>query len=99
MKWRARWGRGSDLQDPRRAEAFGRAIAAHFLNDKFQLVASPAIGGLIIGHEVARALGTRFRSARPASGRGIWPRDCRALFKRQISIGGFTGDWRSNHRP
>jgi orotate phosphoribosyltransferase len=48
------------LQDPARAEMFGRALAAHFQNANIQLVASPAIGGLIIGHEVARALGVRF---------------------------------------
>ena len=48
------------LQDPRQAEEFGRAIAARFAGKNIQLVASPAIGGLIIGHEVARALGARF---------------------------------------
>lgn len=48
------------LQNPVQAEEFGRAIAAHFKDQDIQLVASPAIGGLIIGHEVARALGVRF---------------------------------------
>jgi orotate phosphoribosyltransferase len=48
------------LQDPKRAEAFGRAIAAQFQQHDIELVAAPAIGGLIIGHEVARALGARF---------------------------------------
>lgn len=48
------------LQDPPRAEMFGRAIAEHFRDAHIQLVASPAIGGIIIGHEVARALGVRF---------------------------------------
>jgi orotate phosphoribosyltransferase len=48
------------LQDPVRAEEFGRAIAAHFQDQGIELVASPAIGGLIIGHEVARALGAKF---------------------------------------
>ena len=48
------------LQHPKEAEAFGRAIAEHFKDKKIELVASPAIGGLIIGHEVARALGARF---------------------------------------
>lgn len=48
------------LQHPREAEEFGRRIAAHFRNENIQAVASPAIGGLIIGHEVARALGARF---------------------------------------
>jgi len=48
------------LQYPNRAEEFGRAIAGSFLKENIQLVASPAIGGIIIGHEVARALGARF---------------------------------------
>jgi orotate phosphoribosyltransferase len=48
------------LQFPAKAEAFGRALAAKFSNAGIQLVASPAIGGIVIGHEVARALGARF---------------------------------------
>ena len=48
------------LQFPERAEAFGRAIAEVFQGQGIELVASPAIGGLVIGHEVARALGARF---------------------------------------
>jgi len=48
------------LQFPERAEAFGRAIAEQFQGQGIQLVASPAIGGIVIGHEVARALGARF---------------------------------------
>ncbi len=48
------------LQFPDRAEAFGRAIAEAFQGQGIQLVASPAIGGIVIGHEVARALGARF---------------------------------------
>ena len=48
------------LQHPRDAAEFGRSIAAHFQTQDIRTVASPAIGGLIIGHEVARALGARF---------------------------------------
>jgi orotate phosphoribosyltransferase len=48
------------LQFPEKAEAFGRAVAEKFQGQGIQLVASPAIGGLVIGHEVARALGARF---------------------------------------
>ena len=48
------------LQFPEKAESFARAIAQKFSNARIQLVASPAIGGIIIGHEVARALGARF---------------------------------------
>ena len=48
------------LQYPKKAEEFGRAIAEQFKDLGIELVASPAIGGIIIGHEVARALGARF---------------------------------------
>jgi orotate phosphoribosyltransferase len=48
------------LQFPEKAEMFGRAIAEKFSTTGIQLVASPAIGGIVIGHEVARALGARF---------------------------------------
>ena len=48
------------LQFPEKAETFARAIAQKFANAGIQLVASPAIGGIVIGHEVARALGARF---------------------------------------
>ena len=48
------------LQFPENAERLGRAIAEQWQGKQIALVASPAIGGLIIGHEVARALGARF---------------------------------------
>ena len=48
------------LQYPRKAAEFARAIAEQFKDRGIELVASPAIGGIVIGHEVARALGARF---------------------------------------
>ncbi|HEY2961133.1 MAG TPA: orotate phosphoribosyltransferase [Pyrinomonadaceae bacterium] len=48
------------LQFPEKAETFGRAIAEKFATAGIHLVASPAIGGIVIGHEVARALSARF---------------------------------------
>src|SRR5882724_6343102 len=44
------------LQYPRYAEKLGRALAALFSDATIQAVVSPALGGLIIGQEVARAL-------------------------------------------
>src|SRR5436309_4097314 len=44
------------LQYPRFAEKLGQALAALFSDAKIEAVVSPAIGGLIIGQEVARAL-------------------------------------------
>jgi orotate phosphoribosyltransferase len=48
------------LQHPRTAEEFGRELASHFSDAGIQTVASPAIGGIVIGYEVARALHARF---------------------------------------
>ena len=48
------------LQHPRNAEEFAAAIAEKFQDANIETVASPAIGGIVIGHEVARALGARF---------------------------------------
>ena len=52
------------LSHPQHAETLGRQLASRILalagEDKIDLVISPALGGLIVGHEVARALGVRF---------------------------------------
>ena len=47
------------LQYPRRAARVGRAIADLCRPFGAQLVVSPALGGVVIGHEVGRALGVR----------------------------------------
>jgi orotate phosphoribosyltransferase len=44
------------LQYPRFAERLGRALAGLFSDASIEVVVSPAIGGLIIGQEVAQAL-------------------------------------------
>ncbi len=44
------------LQYPRYAEKLGQALGALFSDTMIEAVVSPAIGGLIIGQEVARAL-------------------------------------------
>jgi orotate phosphoribosyltransferase len=51
------------LQHPEAAEKLGRLLAEEvrrLADGKIDLVVSPALGGVIIGHEAARALGTRF---------------------------------------
>ncbi|MDN4594998.1 orotate phosphoribosyltransferase [Polycladomyces subterraneus] len=47
------------LQHPEEAEQAGRALANLFRDEKVDLVIGPALGGVIIAHEVARALGVR----------------------------------------
>jgi orotate phosphoribosyltransferase len=48
------------LMDPARAERLARALAAKLpaeVRDSIDAVVSPAMGGVIIGHEIGRALG------------------------------------------
>jgi orotate phosphoribosyltransferase len=47
------------LQHPQHAEALGRAIGDRTRSLRATLVLSPALGGVVIGHEVGRALGVR----------------------------------------
>lgn len=47
------------LQYPEYAEALGGCLADRFRDYAVDAVLSPAVGGLIIGHETARALGAR----------------------------------------
>ena len=47
------------LQHPREAEVCGAAIASRVRELQSAVVLSPALGGIVIGHEVARALGVR----------------------------------------
>lgn len=56
------------LEDPRDAHRLGAALGALFAGDHVSAVAAPAIGGLLIGHEVARALGARFLFAEREGG-------------------------------
>ena len=66
------------LQYPAEAAAFGRALAAKFAGQDIQTVAAPAIGGLIIGYEVARQLDAKF----------IWTEreDARMVLRRGFSL-------------
>jgi len=87
------------LQFPERAEAFGRAIAEKFQGQGIELVASPAIGGIVIGHEVARALGARFVWTEREAGqmtlrRGftIAPGEKTLIVEDVITTGGSTRD-------
>lgn len=87
------------LQFPEQAEAFGKAIAEKFQGQGIQLVASPAIGGIVIGHEVARALGARFVWTERDAGqmtlrRGftVSPREKTLVVEDVVTTGGSTRD-------
>jgi len=67
------------LQYPKYAEQLGRALAAEFMDLRIDCVASPALGGVILGHEVARAI--------PARGDGL---PVRAIFVERDATGSMT---------
>ena len=56
------------LEDPRRARRVGRALARLLATLRPQTVVSPALGGVVIGHEVAEALAVPFRFAERKDG-------------------------------
>ncbi|MGB6877423.1 MAG: orotate phosphoribosyltransferase [Candidatus Acidiferrales bacterium] len=47
------------LQYPALAERLGQALAEKFRDLQIECVVSPAMGGILVGHEVGRALGVR----------------------------------------
>ena len=47
------------LQHPEDAAVLGERLATPFRADRVQTVLAPAIGGILVAHEVARALGVR----------------------------------------
>jgi orotate phosphoribosyltransferase len=57
------------LEDPRRARRVGRGLARLLASLRPAAVVSPALGGVIIGHEVAEALSVPFRFTERKDGR------------------------------
>jgi orotate phosphoribosyltransferase len=57
------------LQSPAAAAEFGAAIANRFRDERIEAVASPAIGGIVIGYEVARQMDARFLWTERENGR------------------------------
>jgi orotate phosphoribosyltransferase len=92
------------LQHPEYAAQLGRLLAdalSQATPSRAGLVVSPALGGLIIGHEVARALGTRFLfTERDAAtkqmalrrGFAVTPGETAVVIEDVITTGGSTHD-------
>jgi len=92
------------LRHPPVAEDLGRRLAAalrSIVGEPVALVVSPALGGLIIGHEVARALGTPFlfterdaNSRKMTLRRGftVQPGETAVVVEDVITTGGSTRD-------
>ena len=91
------------LQHPAHAASLGAKLASELRSlaqaETIGVVVSPAMGGLIIGHEVARALGTRFlfterdaTSGRMTLRRGftLQPDEAAVVVEDVISTGGST---------
>jgi orotate phosphoribosyltransferase len=85
------------LQHPSEAETLGRALAEIMPRLGATAVLSPALGGLIIGHEVARALGVRAIFAERVDGvltlrRGfdLAPEDRVVVIEDVVTTGGST---------
>jgi orotate phosphoribosyltransferase len=90
------------LQHPAHAEALGAMLAAALRGqagaDRIGVVVAPAMGGLIIGHEVARSLGVRFLfTERDAEGKmtlrrgfSLVPGEAAVVVEDVITTGGST---------
>lgn len=57
------------LQHPRLTERLCRALAERFKDDGVEVVVGPAVGGILLAHEVAKALGTRSHFTEREDGR------------------------------
>ncbi|MDA8352502.1 MAG: orotate phosphoribosyltransferase [Firmicutes bacterium] len=87
------------LQHPGEAEGAGTAIADQFRGERVNAVIGPALGGVIIAHETARALGVRCLFAERKEGemrlrRGftIQPGEPVLLVEDVVTTGGSVGE-------
>lgn len=87
------------LQYPADAALYGRNIAERFVDSNIDTVASPAIGGLVIGYAVAQALNVRYIWTERQNGemtlrRGfsIKPKERILVVEDVITTGGSTRD-------
>ena len=85
------------LQHPEHAAVLGQALAAQAAGLETGVVLSPALGGVVIGHEVARALGVRALFAERRDGRltlrrGFWiaPGERVLVVEDVVTTGGST---------
>ena len=74
------------LQNPPLAEALGRALAERIRDLRPTVVLSPALGGLIIGHEVAAALDLPFRFSERQDGRMVLRRGFEITTGERVAI-------------
>ena len=71
---------------PARAEAAGRALADKLREFGPRAIVSPALGGIIIGHETARALGVAFLFAERQDGSFALRRGFRLEHEERVAV-------------
>ncbi len=74
------------LMFPDRAEAAGRELADKLREFGPRAVVSPALGGIIIGHETARALGVPFLFAERQDGAFVLRRGFRLELQERVAV-------------
>jgi orotate phosphoribosyltransferase len=74
------------LENPQIAQELCRALAENFKNQRISAVIGPAIGGIIVAYELARALGARALFAERESGKMCLRRGFDLSFKDEVVI-------------
>jgi len=74
------------FQYPWHAETLCREIADHFRDAKIDVVVSPAVGGIVLGQEIARLLGVRSIFAERKDGRMILRRGFEILAGERVLL-------------
>ncbi|MBV8726784.1 MAG: orotate phosphoribosyltransferase [Candidatus Eremiobacteraeota bacterium] len=67
------------LEDPKLLAPIADALVAHFKSADPTIVVSAAVGGILLGYEVARALGTKAVFVEKGAGRAVLRRDFAVL--------------------
>jgi orotate phosphoribosyltransferase len=87
------------FQHPREAQKLGQELASRFRDGSVDVVISPAVGGIVVGQEVGRALGVRAIFAERESGQMVLRRGFRIqrgervlVIEDVMTTGGSTGD-------
>jgi orotate phosphoribosyltransferase len=87
------------FQHPQHAECLGAELASRFAGLHVDLIISPAVGGIVVGQEVGRALGVRAIFAERESGKmrlrrgfGIEKGERALVVEDVMTTGGSTGE-------
>jgi len=74
------------LQHPEYAARLGAAIAGRFKGKEITCVAGPALGGIVIAHETARALGVRCVFGEREDGRMVFRRGFKLTARDKVLV-------------